>query len=119
MKLITRRLLVEIPSGQNEVEKNIKVPSGQRIVVLASTTMARSGNLASLAVDESGNEIHPFQDVHDFNSQIGSPIQRGIELKTNSGGDWTVKVQTVKDVTQNEWVEVKFLVQQDTDESCS
>lgn len=111
MKPTYRRTLVTIPAGQKEAEKFIKIPSGDRINVFAFISDKSDGKLVSLKIEESGNDIHPFMNYEAYDGKIGSLSQRGVELETSSGGEWTVKAKSTAAVANDIFIEVNFLIQ--------
>ena len=111
MKNTYRRTLIKIKAGQSEAESAISLPSGDRIIALASDGGITPSSLISIKIDESGNEIHPFMSHKTFDGSIGSFLQRGVELETSRGGDWTVRAKSTKLVEVDTYIEINFLIQ--------
>jgi hypothetical protein len=111
MKNTYRRTIVKIPAGQSEAESNINLPSGDRIIALTSDGGVTPTQLVSVKIEESGNEIHPFMSHKVYDGAVGSFTQRGVELETSRGGDWTVKAKSTKSLDADTFIEMNFLIQ--------
>lgn len=116
MKPTYRRTLVKIPSGQTEGESAVNLPSGDRIIAMAFISDKSNGKIVSLKIEESGNEIHPFMSYEAYDGSVGSFTQRGVELETSRGGDWTVKAKSTTPVAQDTFIEMNFKIE--ISESC-
>jgi len=117
MKVTYRRIILKINSGDSEAEAAINLPSGDRIIAVAADGGITPSSLVSIKIEESGNEIHPFMSHKLFDGAIGSFSQRGVELETSRGGDWTVLAKSTENVDADTYIEMNFMVQT-RDSSC-
>lgn len=116
MKNTYRSTILKIVSGESEAEANVSIPSGERIIVLASDGGVSTSSLTRIKIEEAGSEVHPFQSHKVYDGSVGSFSQRGIEIKRREGGDFTIRAKSVKPVTEDTFFEVNFLIQ--SNESC-
>jgi hypothetical protein len=116
MKNEYKRVMLLILAQQQFAESRIFIPSGDRIIAIASDGGVAPSCMVSIKIDENGNKIHPSMSYKLFDGSIGSFSQRGIELETGRGGDFTISANATEKVEKDTYIEMNFLVQ--TNGSC-